>query len=233
MKTNTSVVVALFAVAASAAFAQSTWEGPTGAYLNPLACNVADGKIQGSAHYLDLQPAGSLTTFGANYGLTDRLEIGITQASLSIGGSNKVDNLHAKYLLRPLGTGKPALALGTVLRNAHGGADTADYYLAATHIFPSSKPVIASLTIRSTNALGSGLFGKASGRTTQFGGFFGVQVTPKLIPNVEYYQQPDGDDWKDIGLRYIASPTTYWDFGIADVGGSLSNQFALGVTHQF
>lgn len=233
MKTITLVVVALLVVVASAAFAQSTWEGPTGAFLNPLACNVGDGAVQGSAHYLDLQPAGSLTTFGANYGLSDRLEVGVTQANLSIGGSNKIDNLHAKYILRPLGTGKPAFALGAVLRNAHGGADTADYYLAATHIFPSSKPIIASLTIRSTNALGSGLFGKASGRTTQFGGFFGVQVTPKLIPNVEYYQQPQGDDWKDIGVRYIASPTTYWDFGLADVGNGFSDQFALGVTHQF
>lgn len=234
MKSSILAVVAAFLTfGLSTAYAQSTWDGPTGAFLNPLAINIAEHKTQGSVHYLDLQPAGSLTTFGAKYGLTDRLETGITHANLSVGGSNKVDIFHAKYLLRPLEPGKPGLALGAVLRDAHGGPSTSDFYLAATHIFPTKKPIIASVTVRSTNALGSGLFGKAGDRTTEFGGFLGVQITPNLIPNVEYFEQPGGPAWKDVGVRYIASPTTTVDFGVADVGDGLDNQIALGITHQF
>lgn len=235
MKSSSIFVTAVLTIIAAlpGVHAQSTWDGPTGAFLNPLAINIADGQVQGSVHYLDLQPAGSLTTFGAKYGVTDRLEAGVTQANLSVGGSNKVDIFHAKYILRPLGGGKPGVALGTVLRNGHGAPSTSDFYLAATQVFPTSKPVIASVTVRSTNGLGSGLFGKASGRSTELGGFFGVQIKPNLIPNVEYYQQPDGPAWKDIGVRYIASPTTFWDFGVADVGGGFGDQLAMGVTYQF
>lgn len=235
MKSSSIVVsgILTFVLAISAIHAQSTWDGPTGAYLNPLAINIGEGKTQGSVHYVDLQPVGSLTTFGAKYGITDRLEAGLTQANFSAGGSNKVDIFHAKYLLQPLGGGKPGIALGTVLRNGHSTASTSDFYLVGTHVFPTSKPIIASLAVRSTNALGSGLFGKASDRSTELGGFLGVQINPNLIPNVEYYQQPGGPAWKDLGVRYIASPTTYWDFGVADLGTGLSNQLALGVTHQF
>lgn len=226
-----TAVLLAFTIAA-AGWAQSNWEGPTGAYLNPLAWNLPAWQGQGALHYLDLQPAGSLTTYGASYGLTDRLEAGLTQASLSIGGSSKTNILHAKYILRPLGGGKPGVAVGAVLRDISGGASTSDYYLVATHIFPAKTPVIASVTVRSTNGLGSGLFGK-TGRTTEFGGFLGVQVRPNLIPNMEFLGQPDGPDWKDIGVRWIANPTTYWDFGIADVANGLDDQLALGVTHQF
>lgn len=226
------VSLLVLVISINVSWAQSTWDGPTGAYLNPLAINLEKGQGQAHIHYLDLQPAGTLTTYGASYGLTERFELGLTQANLSLGGTQKVDVLHAKYLLQPLGSGKPGVALGGLLRHAHGGSNTQDIYLVGTHVFPASKPVIASVTVRNTNGLGSGLFGKDTRRSTQFGGFLGVQVG-KFIPNVEYYEQPGGKAWKDVGVRYVANANTIWDFGIADVANGLEEQFALGVTHKF
>lgn len=226
------VVVVLAFTIAAAGWPQSSWEGPTGAYLNPLALNLPPGQAQGAVHHLDLQPIGSLTTYGVSYGLTDRLEAGLTQTNLSVGGAGKNNIVHAKYILRPLVGGKTGVAVGAVLRDISGGPSTSDFYLVATHIFVSRTPVLASVTVRSTNGLGSGLFGKTD-RATEPGGFLGVQVRPNLIPNIEFLGQPDGPDWKDIGLRYIANPSTYWDFGLADVGNGLGDQVALGVTHQF
>lgn len=227
----TLLVLALGLVAAGSAWSQSSWEGPTGAYLNPLALNLARSQVQGGTHYLDLQPAGALTTFGVSYGLTNRLEIGVTQNDLSVGSAAKVNVLHAKYLLRPLAPGQPGVAVGAVWRSAT--QDTADFYAVATQIFPTRQPLIASVTVRSTNARGSGLFGRAAGRSIQWGGFLGVQVTPHLIPNVEYLAQAEGEDWADVGVRYVVNANTNWDFGLADVGGDFGNQFAFGVTHKF
>jgi hypothetical protein len=235
MKLTSFVVIAIAVttLAAGSAWSQATWDGPTGAFLNPLALTQPDGQIQGSVHYLDLQPLGSLTTFGVTYGVTDRLEVGASQLHPSVPGGGTVNLFHAKYLLHPLAPGKLGVAVGGIYRDASGGPSTSDFYAVATTIVPTSKPIIASLTVRSTDGLGSGLFGPATSRATQLGGFFGVQVTPKLIPNVEWFAQPEGRDWRDVGVRYIASPNTFWDFGVANVGSGLNDQFALGVTHKF
>ena len=229
------VVAALtFAVAASAVHAQGTWEGPTGVFLNPLAIDLAKGQSQASIHYLNLQPAGTLTSYGYTYGATKNLELGLTRADLAVGGGiNAVNIFHAKYIALPFKGQAPAVAVGTILRNAEGGDTTSDFYLVGTKVFPARAPVIASLTIRNTNALGSGLFGKDSGRSTQLGGFLGLQATPKVIVGLEYYGQPEGDDWKDVAVRYCLDPNTNIDAGIARINDSLKDQFAVALTHRF
>jgi hypothetical protein len=233
VKSITLVVVAFFVVAASAAFAQSTFEGPTGVFLNPLAITLAQGKTAVSGHYLNLQPVGSLTTFGVTYGAAKNLEVGLTRADLNAGGQSEFNIFHAKYLALPFKGQSPAVAVGTIVRSATSGPTTSDFYVAATKIFPAKLPVIASATVRYTDGIGSGLFGKDTGHSTQFGGFLGVQATPKLIAGVEYYGQPGVDDWKDIAVRYCVDANTNIDAGIADINGGLDNQFAVALTHQF
>ena len=59
MRTVTTLVVALLVISATTvACAQATWEGPTGVFLNPLALNLAQGKVAASVHYLNLQRGG-------------------------------------------------------------------------------------------------------------------------------------------------------------------------------
>lgn len=235
MKTITlAVVVLISVVAVSAVYAQGTWEGPTGVFLNPLAINLAQGQTATSVHYLNLQPAGALTTYGLTYGAAKDFELGLTRADLAVGGGiNAVNIFHAKYIALPFKGQAPAVAVGTILRNAEGGDTTSDFYLVATKCFPTKAPIIASLTVRNTNALGSGLFGKDSGRSTQLGGFLGVQATPKLIVGVEYYGQPAGDDWKDIAARYCFDANTNVDLGLARINDTFKDQFAVALTHRF
>lgn len=233
MKTTTLTVVALTVLAASFAFAQGTWEGPTGVFLNPLAIDLAQGKTQASIHYLNLQPAGGLTTVGATYGVAKNLEVGLTYADLSAGAQTQFEILHAKYIALPFKGEAPAVAVGTILRNAEGGSSTNDFYLAATKVFPAKTPIIASLTVRNTNGLGSGLFGRDTERTWNVGGFLGVQALPNLIAGFEYYGQPKVEDWKDFAVRYIVDPNTFIDAGIARINDTFKNQLAVAVTHQF
>ncbi|MEN6305069.1 MAG: DUF3034 family protein [Armatimonadia bacterium] len=228
-----AVAVLTIASAVSAVHAQGTWEGPTGVFLNPLAIDLAEGKTSVSGHYLNLQPVGSLTTFGVTYGAAKNLEVGLTRADLNAGGQNEFNIFHAKYIAVPFKGEKPAVAIGTIVRDATSGPTTSDFYVAATKIFPAKKPIIASVTARYTNGIGSGLFGKNTSHSLQFGGFLGVQATPKLIAGVEYYGQPEVDDWKDLAVRYVADENTFIDAGIARINDGLDNQFAVALTHQF
>ena len=235
VRTVTTLVVALLVISATTvACAQATWEGPTGVFLNPLALNLAQGKVAASVHYLNLQPVGGLTTYGLAYGAFDNFEIGLTRADLSAGGLTSIDILHAKYVWAGHG-GIPNLALGAIVRDTEGsgGALTNDFYLAATKIFPAKTPVIASVTVRNTNGLGSGLFGKDTERSFQLGAFLGVQATPKLIVGAEVYDQPQADAWLDLAARYIASPNTFVDVGLARINDAFDNQFAVAVTQVF
>ena len=230
-------VYALFAVTtillASPAWSQATWEGPTGVFLNPLALTVPNGTWQASAHYLNLQPAGALTTFGVTYGADSRWEIGATYTSLAVGGGQDAVLLHTKYVVLPFKGDWPQVAVGAIVRDPSGGDATEDFYAVATKVFPGSTPVIASLTVRNTNGLGSGLFGKASSRTTELGGFLGIQATPKIIVGVEYYEQPTVSPWQDIAVRYIAGPHTFIDAGYARLNAAFDNQIAIGLTQQW
>jgi hypothetical protein len=228
-----TLAVSITLAATGVSWSQATWDGPTGVFLNPLALTLGQGLTQASVHYLDLQPAGSLTTYGVEYGVNQRLEVGLTEANLAVGGANALDILNAKYVVRPVGGKGPGVAVGTVLRSAHGGDNTSDFYVVATQVFPTKAPIIASVTVRSTNGLGSGLFGKADDRSTQLGGVLAVQARPNLILAVEYFDQPEAPAWKDLAVRYVVSPNTFLDAGLADLNDTFGNQIALAVTHQF
>jgi hypothetical protein len=221
------------AVATIPAWSQATWEGPTGVFLNPLALTAARGTSQVSTHFLDLEPYGSLTSVGYTYS-GGNWEAGVTRANLSAGGtSGNTDIYHAKWVALPFKGEAPQVALGAIVRTTHGGDTTTDFYGVATKVFPTRVPIIASLTVRNTNGLGTGLFGKADKRTTEFGGFLGVQAASNLIAGIEYYEQPEVSPWRDLAVRWIVSPDTFIDAGLADLNETFDNQLAVALTHQW
>lgn len=234
MRTYTYIAIAVVTIiSASVACAQVNWEGQTGVFLNPLAFDLSQNKLETSAHYLSLEPAGSLTTYGLTYGAFQNFEVGLTRAELAVGGLTSLDILHGKYVWAGK-NGSPNLGVGATVRlTESGGPTTTDFYAVATKVFPSKTPVIASLTVRNTNALGNGLFGKDTDRTFQLGGFLGVQATKRLIVGAEYYGQPKADDWLDLAARYIADDKTFVDVGLARINDTFDNQFAVAVTHVF
>ncbi len=87
------------------------------------------------------------------------------------------------------------------------------------------------LGLRSTKALGLGLFGIGNSRETKLEGSAALFVTPKFAVGTEFKQQIDASTWTDIALRYIASNTLNIDAGIADFGPSINRQFALAATY--
>ena len=234
MKSSILVVVVLTIVATvSIAQAQGTWEGPTGVFLNPLAFTLAQGQTSVSTHYLNLQPAGALTTYGVTYGAAKNFEIGLTRADLSVGGISAINIAHAKYIILPAKGEAPAVGVGVIARETEGGPSTDDIYAVATEVFPTKTPIIASVTVRNTNGLGSGLFGKDDDRSTEVGAFLGVVAKPKLIVGVEYYGQPDADAWKDVAVRYSFDPNTNVDLGLARINSTFKDQVAFALTHRF
>jgi hypothetical protein len=228
------LAVTSLALAALPAWSQATWEGPTGVFLNPLALDLAQGKSQASIHYLDLDDLGSLSSVGYTYGATKNWEVGYTRASLTVGGTNTdFDILHTKVIVLPFKGQVPQVAAGAIARDAHVGKTTYDVYLTATKIFPGKIPTLTSLTVRGTDGIGSGLFGKDDDFSFQAGAFLGWQVSPKLILGAEYYGQPAADDWFDIAARYVVGPSTFVDAGVARINDDLDAQWAAAVTAQW
>jgi hypothetical protein len=214
-------------------WSQATWEGPTGVFLNPLALTLPAGTSQASLHYLDLNPVGALTTEGVSFGFKGNWEAGITRDDLAVKGLTDLDLIHAKWVFLPAKNGAPSVAVGGIYRHTEGGSDTSDFYLAATEIVPGTTPVIASLTVRNTNGLGSGLFGEEGTRSTVLGGFLGVVPVKKLIVGVEYYAQPHAVAWEDVAARWNVDPNTNIDAGLAKITDTLDSQFAVGISHRW
>lgn len=235
---NKTIFVCLITIVVLAAslpaWSQATWEGPTGVFLNPLALTQAQGKWQASAHFLDLEPVGSLTTLGVTYG-GGKWEAGYTRANLAVGAPRDfaIDTVHAKLVVVPFKDEWPQIAIGGIARSTHGGDSTNDIYLAATKIFKTSTPIIASLTVRNTNANWSGLGGKAADRSTDVGGFLGFVVKPNLILGTEYYGQGDAPAWSDLAFRWTVSPNTFIDGGVAHISHDWNRQVAVALTHQW
>jgi hypothetical protein len=229
----TLALAALALAAAPIAWSQANWEGPSGVFMNPVAMTLGTGTAQASAHYLNLQPDASLTTFGVAYGAAENLEVGLTHINLTHGKGHDLVAAHAKYVVLPFKGEAPQVAVGGLVRVEDGGETTGDVYLAATKIFKLELPVIASLTVRGTNALGSGLFGKNDEWTAEFGGFLGIHPLPELIVGVEYYEQPTTAPWRDLAVRWIVDPATFVDAGIGHINGTFDNQIGAALTHQW
>ncbi len=231
--TTLYLTITLTLVLPTAVLAQASLEGPTGVFLTPLAYTLPEGTVQGSMHFADLQPLGTLTTLGVTAGLPGGFEVGLTRAAFAVGGTNNTDVLHAKWAALPEKHRAPAVSIGAILRRTHGGDSTADLYLVATKVFPTKTPVIVSANVRSTNGIGFGLLGK-SDREMEIGGFLGFVVNPRLIVGWEAARQPGAaPTWSDFCFRYSPTPDTNIDGGLADLGPGLDDQVAVAFTRRF
>ena len=129
------VIIGLVVLLPGTVFAQANLEGPTGACLNPLSYTLPEGTVQGSVHFVDMQPMGTLTTVGVTAGLPGGLEIGITREAFAVGGTTSTDLIHGKWAVLPEKENVPAVSLGAVVRRPHGsGKSTADFYIVGTKI---------------------------------------------------------------------------------------------------
>ncbi len=231
--TTLLLAVGLAVLLPTAALAQASLEGPTGVYLTPLAYALPPGAIEGSIHFVDLQPLGTLTTLSINAGLPRGVEVGITREAFAVGGTANTDTLHAKWAAVPEKDNAPAISVGGVMRHAHGGDSTADFYVVATKIFSTKTPLIVSANVRSTNGTGFGLLGK-SDREIEVGGFLGFVVNPKLIVGWDVAKQPgDAPTWSALAVRYSPAADTNIDVGLADLGAALDDQIAVAFSRRF
>jgi len=245
VKALVAVVATLLAVT-TPVLAQATWNGPTGAVLNPLPLTLEKGDFNTAAHYLNLNPANGMGTYSAAYGLMDNLEIGYTFADLAIGshhgdpayevGTAQLDDtgdvqtniIHAKY--RFLEEGKwPAIAIGGVWYDSDDES-TVDIYLTAMKTFEAHVPITAAVTLRSTEGSLTELLGVPGDRSFQWGGYLGVQVDPKLALGAEYYGQPRACAALDLFARWSIADDLTLDVALARLNRTYDNQLMAGIT---
>lgn len=131
----------------------------------------------------------------------------------------------------------PQVAIGVQYRRnldenivaAVGGrsADGTDFYISATKLF-LSQSILANATLRYTSANQNGLLGfggdQHSGRSLQFEGTLGYQLSRRFVIGAEYRTKPDNlgfaeeRDWWDVFAafaitRNITATAAYVDLG--------------------
>lgn len=233
MKTRFYILILAlgFALIARSSQAALNLEGQSGIFLNSLAYPLAPGAVEVSAHNVDLDDLGGVTTFNTATGLKKNLEIGYTRVTSSVDGVKDQNLFNLKWQFNKESKDTPAFALWTQYRDLTGGSNSADYGISVTKLFNLGKfPTIVDLGARSTKALGLGLFGIGDSRELKFDGSVAVFVTKNFAVGTEFKQQIGAETWKDIAFRYVANKNLNIDAGIADLGPGLGNQIALAAT---
>jgi hypothetical protein len=229
-----ALVGASLALAALPAAAQLSWDGQSGVFLNTLAFAAPRGSVQGASHYINLDPAGYLVTYGVAAGLRNGIEVGITRVNSHVTSVADQNVLQAKWQFVTETPVVPAAAAWATNRTIIGVGDATDVGITATKVLPVPKhPVIVSLGLRSTKALGNGLFGIAANRKVKWEGDAAVFVTSKLIVGGEFREQIAGRTWTDFAVRYLATDRLNVDVGVANFAPGLSSQVAAGLTWRF
>lgn len=206
-------------------------EGQSGVFLNSLAYPLQSGKIEVSTHNVNLDRLGGVSTFNVSTGLNHGIELGVTKVTSSVSGVKDQNVLLAKWQFSKETQSSPAVSLWAINRDLSGGSGSLDYGISTTKLVHVGKyPTVVDLGVRSTKALGLGLFGFSGDRKLKFEGSAAVFVTKKFAVGTEFKQQIGADTWKDIAFRYVASDHLNIDAGIADLGPGLGNQIALAAT---
>lgn len=232
-KLATTISLALLAalVIAGAATAALHLEGQSGVFLNALAYPVAASKVEVSSHTVDLDDLGSITTYNFATGLKGGVELGYTGIASSVTGVKDQSLFLGKWQFAKEAKKSPAVALWAIHRSLTDGPSSNDYGLSATKVVQlANRPLVLDAGVRSTRALGLGLFGFQKDRETRFEGSAALFVTPKLAVGTEFKQQPGVRAWHDIALRWVPSKNFNLDFGIANLNSALDNQVALAAT---
>lgn len=220
-----------FALAARSSQAALNLEGQSGIFLNSLAYPLAPGAIEVSAHNVNLDDLGGVTTYNAATGLKNNLELGYTRVTSSVNGVKDQNLLNLKWQFNKETKDAPAIAIYTQYRDLASGDNSFDYGISVTKLFNLGKfPTVVDFGARSTKALGLGLFGFGSDRQIKLEGSVAVFVAKNFAIGTEFKQQVNAQTWKDIAFRYVVNKNLNIDAGIADLGPGLRNQIALAAT---
>lgn len=215
------------------AHAAQNWDGQTGIFLNPLAYTAAPGSFETSSHYADLGTLGSVSTYSVTSGLKGNIELGYTRYQSNVDGVKNQNNISAKWQFAKETANSPALAVWAIHRDLSGDKNSFDYGLSATKIVTiANKPLVVDAGIRSTEAVGLGLFGIGDDRKIKTEASVAYFVTPKFAVGGEFKQQIGGRAWNDLAFRYVANDRLNIDAGLANFGPTLNNQIALAATYK-
>lgn len=206
-------------------------EGQNGIFLNSLAYPIGQNQVELSSHYVNLSGLGTVGTHSVATGVGKNVELGYTRIGSSVSGVKSQDLLNAKWQFNKESSSAPAVAAWVQSRSVSGNGTSPDYGISATKLVKlGTHPTVLDLGVRSTKALGLGLFGFNNERKLKLEGSAAVFVTKKFAVGAEFKQQINGDAWKDIAFRYVASDSLNIDAGIADLGPGLRRQIALAAT---
>lgn len=225
------VILSALLLPALASHAALNLEGQSGVFLNTLAYAAPPSTTEFSNHQVNLDSLGAVSTYNLSTGLRGNIELGFTKVASSVPGVSDQNVLLAKWQFGQETPTSPALAFWAIQRDLTDGASSTDYGLSATKILkPGGKPLVLDLGLRSTKALGLGLFGFSGDRKVKWEGSAALFVAPKFAIATEFKQQISADTWTDVAFRYVASDQLNLDAGIADLGPGLGNQIAIAVT---
>ena len=227
-----TLTLALLTLISGHVYAALQLEGQSGIFLNSLAYTIPDGSWEISNHNVNLDNLGSVATYNVSTGLGNNIEVGYTRITSSVTGVNDQNLLLAKWQFAPETKSTPGTALWAIHRDVSGAKSSTDIGLSATKVLTvANHPLVIDLGVRSTKAIGLGLFGFQKDRELKFEGSAALFVTKKFAVGTEFKQQVGGiDTWKDIAFRFVPSDSLNIDFGIANLGPSLDNQVALAAT---
>lgn len=226
---SASFVVAL--LAGGVAQAALHLEGQSGVFLNTLAYPLGRSKFEVSSHHVDLDKAGTVTTYNIAAGLKDNVEIGYTRVSSAVTGVSDQNLVLAKWQFAAEKKKFPALSIWGIYRDLDKGDNSVDLGVTATKVIGGKHPIILDLGVRNSKAKAFGLFGYADDRQWLWEGAAGVFATSKLIVATEFKQQVQSRPWRDIAVRYLASKDVNLDAGLANLGPGLDSQWAFAATY--
>jgi hypothetical protein len=226
-----AILAILTLASAAISHAALNLEGQSGIFLNALAYPLAAGKLETSAHAVDLDTLGSVSTFNLTTGLKSNFELGYTKVVSAVTSVQDQNILHAKWLFLPESKSVPALAVWAANRNVTGLGTTQDWGVAATKALTiGGHTTVVDVGTRSTRGLGLGLFGFTPKREWELEGSLALFITKKLAVATEFKQQIGAKTWTDYAIRYQASDKLNLDAGIANLNSALNNQVALAAT---
>ena len=225
-----TVVAAL--LACGTAHAALQLEGNSGVFLNTLAGTLAQGKYEAATHYVDLNAAGTVSTFNLSAGLQNNIELGVTRLSTDVAGVSDQNIYLAKWNFGAENAQKPALSVWAQYRDLIDGANSTDYGVSATKTTTLlGYTTILDLGVRSTKAKGLGLFGYQADREYKLEGAVAFVATKNLVIGTEFKQMVDSRVWRDVCARYTLNSNLNIDAGYANMGPGFDSQLAFAVTY--
>ena len=231
--TLTALSVLATILLAGGAFAALNFDGQSGVFLNALAYPLAPSTSEVSSHTVDMDSLGTVSTYNFGIGLKKNVELGFTRIASNVTGVRDQNLILAKWQFAAETKKAPAVSVWTIHRSLIGGSSDTDLGLSATKVVTVAKrALILDLGVRSTKALGLGLFGIGNSRETKLEGSAAIFVTSKFIAGTEFKQQIGVRAWHDVAFRYIVNNNLNIDAGIANFNSALDNQAAVALTYK-